>query len=160
MTDPEDTRTGRDTGPGAERPLGISLLIWLFWFWAGALGLLVLGLAVGEGPVMLAGRAVPRGEALIRVLPALVPMALAVVGAALALTLARPWGRPAALFPFALAAFGPALSGVGAVTALDLVAAVSVLVPILALLVWYLYRHPGPRAYFRRDGTEQPPVPM
>lgn len=137
----------------AERPLGVRLLIWLFWFWAGASALLLLGLAVGTGPVMMGGRALSRGDALWAVLPALGPMALAVVGAALALSLGRPWGRPAALFPFALAAFGPALTGVAPVTPGDLVTAIIVLVPTLGGLGWYLYRSPGPRQYFAPGGN-------
>lgn len=160
MTDPG--KSDLDTaGPDAddplappaadERPIGVSLLIWLFWFWAGAILLLFLGLAVGDGPVMLGGRAVARGEALTAVLPALVPMALAVVGAALALALARPWGRAAALFPFALAAFGPILTGIGSVSPLEMALAALIALPVLGLLVWYLYYQPGPRAYFRRD---------
>ncbi len=138
-----------DTAAEPARPTGVVLLIWLFWFWAGALLLLVVGLAVGEGPVMVAGRAMDRGEALRLVLPALVPMGLAVVGAALALTLRRSWARPAALFPFALAVFGPALIGIGTVSVVDVVATVLALVPILAGLIWYMYFQPGPRAYFR-----------
>lgn len=146
--DPPGTETP-DASAEPARPTGVVLLIWLFWFWAGALLLLVVALAVGEGPVMVAGRAMDRGEALRLVLPALVPMGLAVVGAALALTLRRSWARPAALFPFALAVFGPALIGIGAVSMVDVVATVLALVPILAGLIWYLYFQPGPRAYFR-----------
>jgi hypothetical protein len=134
------------------RPTGVVLLIWIFWFWAGALLLLLIGLAVGEGPVMVAGRALRRGEALRLVLPALVPMGLAVVGAALALTLRRSWARPAALFPFALAVFGPALIGVVPMSPPELALGVLALAPILGGLVWYLYYRPGPRAYFRRGG--------
>ncbi len=134
---------------GDSRPTGIVLLIWIFWFWAGALLLLVLGLAVGEGPVMVAGRALPRGEALRLVLPALAPMGLAVVGAALALTQRRSWARPAALFPFALAVFGPALIGIGPVSPGEVALSILALIPILGALVWYLYFRPGPKAYFR-----------
>lgn len=162
-TRPVSGRPGQGDPPGElrppvaeERPVGVSLLIWLFWFWAGAILLLFLGLAVGDGPVMLGGRAVSRAEALTAVLPALVPMALAVVGAALALALARPWGRAAALFPFALAAFGPVLTGIDSVTPLELSLAALIAVPVLALLVWYLYYQPGPRAYFRRDRDRRP----
>lgn len=146
--DPPGTVTS-DTATEPARPTGVMLLIWLFWFWAGALLLLVVGLAAGDGPVMVAGRAMDRGEALRLVLPALVPMGLAVVGAALALTQRRSWARPAALFPFALAVFGPALIGIGAVSVVDVVATVLALLPILAGLIWYLYFQPGPRAYFR-----------
>ena len=130
------------------RPLGISLLIWVFWFWAGAILLLIVGLAVGEGPVMVKGESVARGDALAAVLPALVPMELAVVGAALALGQRRRWARPAALFPFALAAFGPVLTGVGGTDFLDVTLAVTVLLPVLVGLAWYLYRRPGAVAYF------------
>lgn len=150
MSSPTDQPTEPSTRPPAvDRPLGVSLLIWVFWFWAGALLLLVLGLAIGEGPVMVGGRAMPRAEAVRLVLPALVPMGLAVVGAALALMLRRPWARAASLFPFALAAFGPLLIGVGTVSAMDVALTTLALVPILAGLVWYLYFRPGPRAYFR-----------
>lgn len=154
--DPRDTE-GADAGPAMPaphgtdprqlRPLGISLLIWLYWFWAGAVTLVFIGLAVGEGPVMISGQALPRPEALASVLPVLLPMGLAVVGAALALTLARPWARPATLLPVALAAFGPALSGVGASVG-DIVVGALVVLPVLALLAWYLYRQPGVKAYF------------
>lgn len=130
------------------RPLGISLLIWVFAFWAGAIVLLLLGLAIGDGPVMVNGRALLREEALAAVLPALVPMGLAVVGAALALSLGRRWARPAALFPFALAVFGPLLTGVGEVSAVDLLIAAAVVVPVIGGLGWYLYTRPGPRDYF------------
>jgi hypothetical protein len=138
--------------PGAapHRPLGVSLLIWVFWFWAGAIVLFLLGLAIGDGPVMVNGRAVARGEALRVVLPALAPMGLAVVGAALALSLGRWWARPAALLPFVLAALGPVLTGVGGVSAWEVVGAALVLIPLLAGLAWYLYRRPGPRRYLGR----------
>lgn len=134
------------------RPLGITLLIWMFWFWAGAIVLLVVGLAYGEGPVMVDGRPVSRQETLASLLPALVPMALAVVGAALALTLARPWARAAALFPFALAAFAPLLTGAGDASALGLGLTAVILILVLGLLVRYLYRQPGPRRYFSPVG--------
>lgn len=141
--------TGAAAGPG-HRPLGISLLIWVFWFWTGAAVLLLLILAFGDGAVMVSGRAVPRQEALSAVLPALIPMALAGIGAALALTLGRPWARPVALFPFALATFGPFLTGAGSVSAAELVVAIALLLLVVGGLGWYLYRRPGPRAYFRR----------
>lgn len=130
-----------------ERPLGISLMIWMFWFWAGAIILLVLGLAAGEGPVMMNGESLDRDEALTAVLPVLIPMALAVAGAALALTLSKSWARPAALFPFVLAVFGPVLTGVADVSPVEMALAILALVPILGGLVWYLYFQPGPRAY-------------
>lgn len=130
-----------------ERPLGIRLLIWVFWFWAGALTLLVIALTTGEGPVTVNGESIGRREALAAVLPVLVPMALAVVGAALALTLRKRWARPAALFPFVLAVFGPVLTGAGDVSPLGMALALLVLVPLVVGLGWYLYRRPGPRAY-------------
>lgn len=132
------------------RPLGITLLISIYWFWAGAIVVLLLSLVFGDGPVTVYGRAVPRGEVLRSVSPALAPMALAVAGAALALTLARSWARPAAMFPFVLAAFGPALTGFGSAAPAELGLAALVLLPLLGLLVWYLYFRPGPRDYFRR----------
>jgi hypothetical protein len=134
-------------------PLGIRLLTWLFWFWAGAVALVLLGFFVGEGPVMLGGHAVPRGEAVARVLPALLPMGLAVAGAALALGMGRPWGRFAALLPFIIAAFGPALSGLGSTAPGDLLTSVAIVVPMVAALVWYLYFSDAGRGYFgRRTG--------
>lgn len=132
------------------RPLGIRLLIWIFWFWAGAILLLVVALTMGDGPVMVKGHPLPRDEALVALLPALVPMALAVVGAALALRLGRPWARPAALFPFALAAFGPSLVNAGGTSPAELAVAVVVLLPVLAGLIAYLYYRPGPQEYFGR----------
>lgn len=162
----EDPRDGEAPGPtaapapgetavGEGRPLGISLLIWLYWFWAGAVALVFLGFAVGEGPIMISRQAVPRSEALAAVLPILLPMGLAVIGAALALALARPWARPAALLPVALAAFGPALSGVGA-SAGDVVIGALAVLTVLGILVWYLYFQPAVKAYFaglRGDGS-------
>jgi hypothetical protein len=160
-TDSDDPDPGNDPPTPPERPLGISLLTWLLWFWAGAVVLVLLGFAVGDGPVMLSGRAVPRSEALARVLPALLPMGLAVVGAALALGLGRPWGRPAALLPFLIAAFGPALTGLGAATPGDLLLAVAAVLPIVALLAWYLYFTAASRSYFdrlrERRGPSSPP---
>lgn len=132
-----------------ERPLGISLLIWLYWFWAGAVVLVLLGFAIGEGPVPISGETIPRNEALSRVLPVLLPMGLAVLGAALALGLRRPWARPAVLLPVILAGFGPALSGVGASTT-DILLGVLTVVPILAVLVWYLYFRSRVTTYFAR----------
>lgn len=137
--------------PRCGRPLGISLLIYLFWFWAGATVVLVLGLALGDGPVTVYGEPTPRGDVLGAVLPAVIPMGLAATGAALALGLARSWARPAALFPFALAAFGPALTGLGSGSPSELGLAALVLLPILGLLTAYLYFRPGPREYFRRS---------
>lgn len=132
-----------------ERPLGLSLLIWLFWFWTGAIVLVFLGFAIGDGPIMLSGRAVPRPDALAAVLPILLPMGLATVGAALALGLDRHWARPAVLLPFALAAVSPAFTGAG-YDPVDLVLSVVVLLAIVAALVWYLYFSPGVRAHFAR----------
>lgn len=140
------------TGPLEDRPLGISLLIWLYWFWAGAVALVFLGFAIGEGPVMMSGRAVPRADALASVLPVLLPMGLAVIGGALALSLQRSWARPAVLLPVALAAFGPALSGVGT-SVLDAVIGTVVVLALLALLGWYLYVRPAVKAYFARLKT-------
>ena len=154
-------------GPGApavgDRPLGISLLTWLYWFWVGAIVLVFLGLAVGDGPVPISGETVPRSEALERVLPVLLPMGLAVLGAAMALGLRKAWARPAILLPVALAAFGPALSGVG-VTTMDVVLGAVVVLPILGALVWYLYYQPGVKAYFAdlkagRDPGDAPTGP-
>jgi hypothetical protein len=130
-----------------ERPLGLGLLIWLLWFWAGASLLVIALLLIGEGPLPLSGRAVPRDEAIARILPILGPMALAAAGAALALTLEKPWARSAVLLPFALAAITPVFTGV-ATSALDLVLGALALAPLVAGLVWYLYFRPRVAAYF------------
>lgn len=166
-TDPDPGTAGPDPGtaghdPGGpeeepERPLGISLLTWLFWFWAGAIGLVLLGFAIGDGPIMMSGRAVPRSEALRAVLPALAAMGLAVVGAALALALERPWARPAVLLPFALAALGPAMTGVGARSPVELGLASLAVLPVLAILGWYLYARPRTTAYFDRLRSRRRP---
>jgi hypothetical protein len=130
-----------------ERPLGLHLLAWLLWFWAGACVLVILVLVVGDGPIPLSGRAVPRDEALARMLPILGPIALAAAGAGLALGLRRHWARSAVLLPFALAAVTPAFTGVAASVA-DLARGALALAPIVALLVWYLYFQRGVAAYF------------
>ncbi len=132
-----------------ERPLGLSLLIWFMAFWAGAAALVIAVLVAGEGPLPLSGRAVPRQEAIARIVPILAPMALAAAGAALALALDRHWARSAVLLPFALTAVAPAFTGV-ATSVLDLVLGVLALVPLVAVLVWYLYFRPGVVEYFRR----------
>jgi hypothetical protein len=131
-----------------ERPLGLGLLAWLLWFWAGASLLVLLLLAVGEGPLALSGRAVAREEALARILPILAPMALAAAGAALALALEKHWARSAILLPFALAAVTPAFTGVATSTA-ELATGALVMLPVVLALVWYLYFRPGVAHYFR-----------
>ncbi len=136
------------TEPPGDRPLGISLIIWMYWFWAGALGLLILTLVTGQGPVLLAGRSMVREDAVAALLPVLAPLALALVGAALALGQRRRWARVAALFPFVLAGFAPVLMVRGG-TAGPVMAAP---LPFLAALAWYLYRRPGPRTYFDQAG--------
>ncbi len=133
---------------GPERPLGLSLLGWLFGFWAGALILILLTLGFGEGPVMMAGRSIRRGEALTRLVPILAPMALAAAGAALALALRRPWARAAVFLPLALAAVAPAFTGV-AQSAGDLARPVAVTLPFAAALAWYLYGRTSVAEYFR-----------
>lgn len=140
-----------DSAP-TDRPLGISLLIWLFWFWTGAVVLALLGFAIGDGPIMMSGRAVPRDEALGSILPALVPMGLAAAGAALALGLDRPWARPAVLLPFVLAGFGPLLGGLASATLGDLALSVLVTAPLVGVVAWYLYGLPGTRSYFEALG--------
>jgi hypothetical protein len=130
-----------------QRPLGLSLLAWLLWFWAGASVLVIVILVVGDGPIPLSGQAVPRDEALARILPILVPMALAAAGAALAVGLEKTWARAAVLLPFVLAAATPALTGV-AVSVSDLVVGMLALVPVVGVLVWYLYFRPQVAAYF------------
>jgi hypothetical protein len=141
MTDPMAT-TDHD------RPLGLGLLTWLLWFWAGASLLVLLLLAIGEGPLALSGRAVSREEALALILPILAPMALAAAGAALALALEKHWARSAVLLPFALAAVTPAFTGV-ATSATELATGALVMLPIVLGLVWYLYFRPRVAAYFR-----------
>jgi hypothetical protein len=131
-----------------ERPLGLSLLTWLLWFWAGAAALVLVVLVVGEGPIPLSGRAVDRQEALARILPIVVPMALAAAGAALALALEKPWARSAVLLPVALAAVAPAFTG-AATSLLDVFLGALALVPVVAVLVWYLYYRPRVTEYFR-----------
>lgn len=155
----EEVPTAPARGPGAPatggRPLGISLLTWLYWFWAGATVLFVLSFAVGEGPVPMSGETLSRAEALERVVPVLLPMGLAVIGAAAALSFQWAWARPAVLLPLALAAFGPALTGVGTLT--DVVLGALALLPILGALVWYLYFRTRVTAYFDRlksDGDD------
>lgn len=154
--EPGDSAPGRDpdseTVPGEaglpERPLGLNLMIWLLWFWAGAIALVFLGFAVGDGPVMMSGEAVPRPEALRRVLPILAPMGLAVVGAALAMGLKRPWARPAVLLPFFLAPLGPLLTRVGATSLRDVALTGLATLPVIAAVVWYLYFSRGVVSYF------------
>jgi hypothetical protein len=140
-----------------ERPLGLSLLTWLLWFWAGACALVIAVLMVGDGPIPLSGRAVPRDEALARMLPILGPIALAAAGAALALGLRKHWARSAVLLPFALAAVTPAFTGV-AVTVGDLARGALALSPVVALLIWYLFFQRGVTDYFAglREGEERP----
>lgn len=142
-----DPEVGPAAGEPLERPLGVSLLIWLLWFIAGAIVLLFLGLSIGEGPVMLSGRAASRTEALAAVFPVLLPMGLAAAGAALALGLDRPWARPAALLPFALAAVAPGLTGTAA-SGLDVFFSALILLPVLAALSWYLYASDEVKRYF------------
>lgn len=130
-----------------QRPLGLQLLTWLLWFWASA-SLLVIGLLmIGDGPIPLGGRAVHRDEALARILPILGPMALAAAGAALALTLEKPWARSAVLLPFALAAITPAFTGVST-SLLDMALGALALLPVVAVVVWYLYFRPRVATYF------------
>ena len=101
------------------------------------------GPARGE---LVSGETLTRADALGRVLPMLVPTGLAALGAALALSLRRHWARPAVLLPVFLAALGPALSGTG--TMGDLVTGALMALPIVAVLVWYLYFVEGVKAYF------------
>ncbi len=147
MTDPLD------------RPLGLSLLTWLLWFWAGASFLVLVVIGIGQGPVPLNGTFVPREEALARFVPALAPMGLAAAGAALALVLNRPWARSAVLLPFALAMVAPVFSGV-ATSVGDLAIGALILVPLVVLVVWYLYFNAGAVRHFAmlrdRDGDAPP----
>lgn len=133
--------------PAPARPLGLGLLTWLLWFWAGASILVILLLATGDGPIPLSGRAVPRDEAIARILPILGPMALAAAGAALALALEKHWARSAVLLPVALAAATPAFTGAAA-SVTDLAIGAATLLPLVGVLVWYLYFRPGVAAYF------------
>jgi hypothetical protein len=130
-----------------ERPLGLALLTWLLWFWAGASVLVIAVLLVGDGPIPLSGRAVPRDEAIARMVPILGPIALAAAGAGLALGLRKHWARAAVLLPFALAAVTPAFTGVAASVA-DLAMGALALTPIVAILVWYLFFRPEVAGYF------------
>lgn len=132
----------------AERPLGLNLLTWLLWFWAGASALVLLVIGVGDGPVPLGGEFIPRDEAMARFLPALAPMGLAAAGAALAILLGRPWARSAVLLPFALAAVAPVFSGVASSVG-ELAVGALILVPMVVLVVWYLYFRPEVVRHFR-----------
>jgi hypothetical protein len=126
----------------AGKPLGLRLLVWLFGFWAGAIALVLIGLSLGDAPIMMDGEAVPRAEALSRIAPILIPVGAAVVGAGLGLWLGRRWARPAALLPFLLLGIAPSLAGGSDRTPLDLIIAAAVVVPIVAVLTWYLYLSP------------------
>ena len=139
----------------SERPLGLSLLIWLFWFWAGAIVLVLLGFAIGEGPIMMNGGAVSRSEALGTVAPLFVPMGAAVIGAALGLGLGRRWARPAALLPFLLLGIAPSLTGGANRSPWDLVLAAVVMLPVIAALFWYLFRSPSVVAYFEAQRSRR-----
>jgi hypothetical protein len=130
-----------------ERPLGISFLIWLLAFWAGASILLLVIIAVGDGPVPMRGGFLPRDEAMARFLTALSPMALAAGGAAVALALGKSWARTAVLLPFVLAAVAPVFTG-AATTVGELALGALALLPMVAGVVWYLYFRPGVAAYF------------
>jgi hypothetical protein len=138
-----------------DRPLGLSLLAWFLGFWAGAAVVIIAVLVAGDGPLPLSGRAVPRDEALARILPILAPMALAAAGASLALALQKHWARAAVLLPFTLSAVTPAFTGVAA-SGLDLALGVLALVPVMAVLVWYLYFRPGVVSYFHRLRPQRP----
>lgn len=129
------------------KPLGLRLITWLLWFWAGASALLFFGLVVGEGSVAMRGSTLQRAEALEQVLPVLLPMLLGAAGAALALTLGKHWARPAVLMPLALAALAPAISGEASSVSALLRASLGMLV-LLAVAVWYLFAHRPVRAYF------------
>lgn len=130
-----------------DRPLGVSFLVWLMAFWAGASILVLVIIAVGDGPVLVRGEALPRDEAMARLLTALTPMALAAAGAALALALEKPWARSAVLLPFALFAVAPVFTGT-ATTVAELALGALALTPVVGFLVWYLYFRPRVRTYF------------
>ena len=147
------------TAKPPERPLGLSILIWLFWFWAGAVALVLLGFAIGDGPIMMNGHAVSRSEALARVAPVFVPMGAAVLAAALGLSLGRRWARAAALLPFLLLAIAPSLVGGAERSALDLVVAALVGVPLVAVLAWYLFFSLSVTAYYEALAARREPGP-
>lgn len=138
------------------RPLGLRLLVALYWFWAGAIGLALLGFAFGEGAIVMEGEEVSRPEALSRAAPMLIPAGAAVVGAALGLTLGRRWARPAALIPFLLLGIAPSLRGGADRTPMDLVIAAAVVLPIVAVLVWYLYFSSAVAAYYAPPERSRP----
>ncbi len=139
--------SGRSGDELPERPLGLSLLTWLLAFWAGAILLILLTLAFGEGPVMMSGRSVRRPEALALLVPVLGPMALAAAGAALALALRQSWARAAVFLPVGLVAMAPVFTGVAG-TAGDLTRSVVETLPFAALLAWYLYGRATVVKYF------------
>lgn len=131
----------------AERPLGLGLLIWLLGCWAGAAALFLLMVVVGEGPLMLSGRSVPRAAARAAFLPILAPMALAAGAAALALALKKPWGRATVFLPILLAALTPVFTG-AVRTVWDVAETAVTGLGVAALLAWYLYGRLPVTAYY------------
>ena len=133
------------------RPVGLTLLTWLFGFWAGAALVALVGLWVGDGDLLVNGE--PTARAIVRemLVPMLVPMALATGAAAILLWLDSAWGRPTALFAIFLA--GPLATlprwqeatNPGGAPAIGVLA----VLPLLLGLGWYLYGKAEVARYFR-----------
>lgn len=156
MMDP--TRPPRMTFP--PRPLGLTLLTWLFGFWSGAALLALVSVWLGEGDILMNGEPTPRALVRERLVPMLVPMTLATGAAAAALWLDSAWARPTTLFAVLIA--GPLATfprwseatNPGGAPAIGLLA----VLPLLVGLGWYLYARPNVAGYYRaltdarRDG--------
>lgn len=133
------------------RPLGLTLLTWLFGFWCGAAVLTLVALYAGESDVLVDGVPTPRSLVREMLLPMLAPMALATGAAAGTLWLDSPWARPTALFALLLA--GPLATfprwaeatNPGGAPLIGLLA----VTPLLVGLGWYLFGKPNVAAYFR-----------
>ena len=133
------------------RPVGLTLLTWLFGFWCGAATLVLASLWLGQGDLLVDGRPTPRPLVREMLVPMLVPMALATGAAAVTLWLDSAWARPTSLFAVLLA--GPLATlpqwreatNPGGAPLIGLLA----VTPLLVGLGWYLFAKPAVAAYFR-----------
>lgn len=142
------------------RPLGLTLLTWLFGFWSGAAVVVLVSVWIGEGDILMNGEPTPRALVQERLVPMLVPMALATGAAALALWLDSAWARPTTLFAVLIA--GPLATYPGWMEATNPGGAPAIgllaVAPLLLGIGWYLYAKPNVAGYFRaltdarRDG--------